>query len=121
MPSSPPRPCRAVMCSGKTINAQGYCDRHADQAGAWKKSSSRKQDRGGRPWRRKRQRILQRDKGLCQPCLERGFFTPAVEVDHFVNIASGGTDSDDNLQAICGPCHKAKTQGEARRGRGDDA
>ena len=75
----------------------------------------------GRPWRRIRERILQRDKGLCQPCLKQGFYTPANEVDHIVNIASGGTDSDDNLQAICGPCHKLKTQQEARRGRGADA
>lgn len=108
------------MCAGKTIHKHGYCDKHADQAVAWKKSSSLKQDRGGRPWRRKRQRVLQRDKGLCQPCLKQGVYTPATEVDHIVNIASGGTDSDDNLQAICGPCHKAKTLEEARRSRGAD-
>ncbi|WP_422822410.1 HNH endonuclease [Vreelandella populi] len=109
------------MCAGKTTHKHGFCDKHADQAVAWKKSPSTKRDRGGRPWRRKRQQILRRDKGLCQPCLKQGFFTPAVEVDHVVNIASGGTNSDDNLQAICEPCHKAKTLEEARRGRGTDA
>lgn len=121
MPSSPPRPCRAPMCAGKTTHKHGYCDKHADQAVTWKKSPTAKQDRGGRPWRRIRQRVLERDKGLCQPCLSQGKYTPAVEVDHIVNIASGGTDSDTNLQAICDPCHKAKTQTEARRGRDAEA
>lgn len=109
------------MCAGKTTHNHGYCDKHADKAVTWKKSSNTKQERGGRPWRRIRQRVLERDKGLCQPCLVQGKYTPAIEVDHVINIASGGTDSDDNLQAICDPCHKAKTQAEARRGRGADA
>ncbi|SES12327.1 5-methylcytosine-specific restriction enzyme A [Vreelandella subterranea] len=121
MPGSPPRPCRAPMCAGKTTHKHGYCDTHADQAVTWKKPAHKKSGRGGRPWRRIRERILQRDKGLCQPCLRKGIYTPAAEVDHIVNEASGGTDVDDNLEAICNPCHKAKTQEEARRGRGVDA
>lgn len=72
--------------------------------------------RGGRPWRRLRDSILQRDKHLCQPCKATGRYTLATQVDHIVPQAEGGTDDRVNLQAICGPCHEAKTKEEAARG-----
>lgn len=72
--------------------------------------------RGGRPWRRKREAVLKRDRYLCQPCQRAGLITEATEVDHLVNLAEGGTDDDTNLQAICTECHQEKTQAEAQRG-----
>ncbi len=54
--------------------------------------------RGGHPWRRKRAAILVRDNYTCRVC---GLITKDLEVDHIVNVAQGGTDDDDNLQAIC--------------------
>ena len=66
--------------------------------------------RGGRPWRRKREAILVRDNYTCRMC---GLTTKDLEVDHIVNVAQGGTDEDGNLQAICIPCHKAKTARES--------
>lgn len=69
--------------------------------------------RGGRPWRRKRESILLRDKYTCQKC---GTVTLDLEVDHIVNIAQGGNDDDANLQALCVPCHQAKTAIEAAHG-----
>lgn len=72
--------------------------------------------RGGRPWRRKRERILKRDHGLCQPCQRNDTFTLATQVDHVIPKADGGTDDDSNLQSICGPCHDAKSKAEAKRG-----
>lgn len=66
--------------------------------------------RGGRPWRRKRESILIRDNYTCRVC---GLTTKDLEVDHIVNVAQGGTDDDGNLQAICVPCHKAKTARES--------
>ena len=75
------------------------------------------QGRGGRPWRRKRARILARDGKLCQPCKAAGRLTLATQVDHIVPKAEGGTDEEDNLQAICAPCHDAKSRTEATRGR----
>lgn len=66
--------------------------------------------RGGRPWRRKREAILIRDHYTCRVC---GLTTKDLEVDHLVNVAQGGTDDDGNLQAICIPCHKAKTARES--------
>lgn len=66
--------------------------------------------RGGRPWRRKRESILVRDNYTCRAC---GLITKSLEVDHIINIAEGGTDDDSNLQALCIPCHKAKTARES--------
>ena len=66
---------------------------------------------GGR-WEKVRQRILKRDKHLCQVCLKRGRPTPAAEVDHVVPLFKGGTDDDANLQAICRSCHDSKTRAE---------
>ncbi|NMY81657.1 HNH endonuclease [Pseudomonas rhodesiae] len=71
--------------------------------------------RGGRPWRRKRESILIRDNYTCRVC---GLTTKDLEVDHIVNVAQGGTDDDGNLQAICVPCHKAKTARESAAHQG---
>jgi 5-methylcytosine-specific restriction protein A len=67
--------------------------------------------RGGRPWRRKRAAILLRDRYTCQQC---GHIGMDLEVDHIINVARGGTDDDENLQALCIPCHKSKTASESQ-------
>ena len=33
----------------------------------------------------------------------------ATEVDHIIELAIGGTNTIDNVQPLCSPCHKAKT------------
>lgn len=70
----------------------------------------------GRPWRRKREAVLSRDRYLCQQCERAGRVTVATEVDHIVSIAANGSDDDENLEAICAECHKAKTAREAAAG-----
>nr|WP_234238571.1 HNH endonuclease signature motif containing protein [Halomonas desiderata] len=60
---------------------------------------------------------MERDRYLCQPCKLGGRATPAKIVDHIKPKAEGGTDSPDNLQAICESCHKAKTLSESQRAR----
>ena len=117
MPSKVPRPCRATMCPGKTVERHGYCEKHAHLATGWTQRRHGKGGRGGRPWRRKRDRVLRRDNYLCQPCMRAERIQPASEVDHIVGLACGGTDDDDNLEAICTPCHKAKTARESQSGR----
>lgn len=72
--------------------------------------------RGGRPWRRLRESILQRDQHLCQPCKAQGRYTEATQVDHVIPQSEGGTDDRVNLQSICTECHEAKTSEEAKRG-----
>lgn len=68
--------------------------------------------RGGRPWRRLKQKIHTRDEWTCQCC---GRVTMDLELDHIKNVAQGGTDDEANLQSLCVPCHKKKTQMESQR------
>ena len=63
-------------------------------------------------WKTLAKHVMIRDHRTCYLC-----GGPATDVDHKVPYAEGGTDDPDNLGAICQPCHKAKTQTEATRGR----
>lgn len=77
----------------------------------WSRTS--RHERGyGTQWDKTRLRILKRDNYLCQPCLAEGRIHTANEVDHRIPKAKGGTDDDDNLQAINHDCHVAKTTRE---------
>lgn len=42
----------------------------------------------------------------------------SVVVDHRRPLWQGGTDDPHNKQALCGPCHRAKTAREARQRNG---
>lgn len=68
----------------------------------------------GAAWQRARKLALERDCGLCQVCARAGRVTVATAVDHILPKSRGGTDELGNLQAICTPCHRAKTQTESR-------
>lgn len=68
--------------------------------------------RGGRPWRRLRQAVLLRDKYTCRYCGRVSI--EDMDVDHIINLASGGTDDMANLQTLCKSCHKRKTATEQR-------
>ena len=112
-------PCRVFGCPNHVTRSQnGYCDVHADKRTGWAKTQERKgntTERGyGHAWRKLRTQVLERDGYLCQACKAKGRITPATDVDHIVNKASGGTDDIDNLQALCRACHKAKTQAESQ-------
>ena len=65
-------------------------------------------------WAIVRRRVLDRDGWRCQKCGLPG----RLEVDHLTPLADGGgVYEPDNLQALCRPCHFAKTkrENEARR------
>ena len=67
-------------------------------------------------WKETRALVLRQAGHLCQalpPCTY-----PATQVDHIVNLASGGTHDLNNLQALCDWHHKRKTQQEAANARG---
>lgn len=72
--------------------------------------------RGGRPWRRLRIAILERDNYLCQcdDCTRLGLIRIANEVDHIIPLSRDGTDDETNLRAINSECHKKKTAKESR-------
>ena len=116
----PKTPCRAYGCHNLVSRRQrGYCDDHASKRYGWHKHQKGRTntERGyGKAWRALRQQVMERDSYLCQVCLIDGRYTPATEVDHIINKASGGTDELTNLQAICRECHKIKTQAESRKG-----
>lgn len=64
-----------------------------------------------------RQRILNRDGHTCQACGGTRCNNQRLEIDHRVPHAEGGTDRDDNLQALGKtPCHTEKTHRERLRG-----
>ncbi|TNE75072.1 MAG: HNH endonuclease [Gammaproteobacteria bacterium] len=116
MPKRTAKPCRARLCTRTTREKHGYCDEHIDQARSWTRGRAGR-GRGGRPWRRLRDQVLERDQFLCQPCKREGRVTPGNEVDHIIPEAEGGHTVANNLEATCHHCHKAKTQQEALRAR----
>jgi 5-methylcytosine-specific restriction protein A len=46
----------------------------------------------------------------CRDCRDRGYATPAEEVDHIVPLEDGGTNHDENLRSLCRACHRARTK-----------
>lgn len=116
MPSKPMKPCAAPGC-GALVRGSRYCPDHKHLGKAWV-TSKRSERVGikGRPWRRLREEILQRDSYLCQceECRVSGSLRVAHEVDHIVPLAQGGSDNASNLRAISKDCHRLKTQRESR-------
>lgn len=117
--------CRQPGCA-TTVVKSGYCAAHVRPAGGWRSDAERgtRQERGyGAEWERTRKRILSRACGLCEceECRRLGRVRVAREVDHIVPKAQGGTDEDNNLQAISRECHKAKTLREREEQRAASA
>lgn len=63
-----------------------------------------------------RDRILSRDGGICrcERCRASGDTRIATIVDHIVPLWMGGTEADENRQAINAECHDLKSADEAR-------
>lgn len=122
MPSAAPRPCRHAGCSSLVRDGSGYCGVHqADKklgTFADPRRGSRQSRGYGAAWDKVRKIVLARDKGLCQECLRRSQYRLAAVVDHKIPKFEGGTDEEENLQALCKACHDAKTASESKRGRG---
>jgi 5-methylcytosine-specific restriction protein A len=116
MPRSAPTPCRYPGCS-KVLDVSGYCDQHRslmhkDYARARKGFDTEQGFYQSSRWRATRASFL-RENQLCVKCLEHGVLQPAKVVDHIVPIKRGGDRfGRSNLQALCVPCHNAKTASE---------
>ncbi len=103
MPTRLPSPCCVPGCAA--VSASRYCALHAggpayERAGKY-----------GRPWRRLRRIILERDP-FCRACNVE----PSTQVDHIVSVRRNGNNDLDNLQGLCDSCHGAKTMRELRCG-----
>jgi 5-methylcytosine-specific restriction enzyme A len=76
-------------------------------------SSRRPKDPPG--WSTTREYVIQRAGGRCQH--ESGCNHEGKDVDHIVNLASGGDHHVDNLRLLCPWHHKQKTAQEAAKAR----
>lgn len=119
MPVAAPRPCSHPGCGVLVRDGSGRCVKHP-KPGAFRTQAKQETNttaRGyGWDWQVLRKAILSRDHGLCQVCWAAEVVTVAREVDHIVSKKLGGSNEPSNLQAICTPCHKIKTQTEAAHG-----
>lgn len=113
MPTAPLRPCTHPGCPA--LSATGRCEKHKSNWANHQKGRSSSQRGYGAEWRKVRKFVIDRDQGLCQNCLLTGKYTPGKEVDHIIPKSEGGTDSPDNLQLLCIPCHRKKTAEEANQ------
>lgn len=90
-----------------------YCPAHKPKPWA----TSRRREHltvTGTAERKRREKILKRDMGICYVCDQPG----ADQVDHVVPLSEGGADEEHNLASIhAEPCHREKTAAEAVRGR----
>jgi 5-methylcytosine-specific restriction endonuclease McrA len=68
--------------------------------------------RTGRPWQRKKARVIRRDGGICHLCGQPG----ADSADHLVPYSQGGTDAASNLAAVH---HNAEPRCNRIRGNRD--
>ena len=71
-----------------------------------------------------RKQVYARDNGLCQECkrkgkikqlnlhTKRGDNSTMAYADHITPRKQGGTDTLDNYQLLCKPCHDRKTNEE---------
>jgi 5-methylcytosine-specific restriction protein A len=68
-------------------------------------------------WRKVRQQVLERDDHRCQ-LRYPGCRGRADEVDHGVDVAMGGALYDvDNCRAVCGACHRRRSNAKRQRSR----
>lgn len=89
-------PCAEPGCP--TLTTDTHCPAHRRRSGrspAWRHLA----------------RVILAERVWCEQC---GYPTRADEVDHITPLADGGAELDPaNCQALCRPCHKAKTALEA--------
>lgn len=121
MPGRASRECTWPGCRVLISDGSSRCERHRPAAWARKADAAESTTTGrgyGWRWQGLRERILKRDRYLCQISLAQGRIVSATEVDHKVPKFEGGTDDPDNLQAVSKIEHAKKTEAERLRGLG---
>ena len=72
-------------------------------------------------WQSTRRAYLASVGGLCERCLKKGLYRPAVIVHHKVYIAPENINNPEitlnwaNLEAVCRECHEDEHKGSNRR------
>ena len=109
MPKMPKRPCGFPGCPNLTDGR--FCEEHAKQENRryerYQRDPATKR-RYGRAWQRIRDRYAAAHP-FCEECYKRGVLTPTEEIHHIKPLAHGGTHAEDNLMALCKPCHSRIT------------
>lgn len=111
MPRKAKRPCRFRGCPLLTDLESGYCKEHEKiQTRHYDKfiRSPEHNKRYNYQWRKLRKRFLDAHP-LCEQCKANGRYTAATEVHHIKPLADGGTNDENNLMALCKPCHSRIT------------
>ena len=109
MPKTPKHPCGFPGCPNLTDGR--YCEEHAKQENRRYERYQRDpaiKRRYGRMWQRIRNRYAAAHP-FCEECYKKGIITPTEEIHHNIPLAHGGTHADDNLMALCKPCHSRIT------------
>ena len=109
MPKQPRRPCGFPGCPNLTDGR--FCEEHAKQENRryerYQRDPATKR-RYGRAWQHIRDRYAAAHP-FCEECYKRGVLTPTEEIHHIVPLSHGGTHAEDNLMALCKPCHSRIT------------
>ena len=107
MPRKPKHPCAWPGCPKLVEPGSRYCEKHAKERNRQYERYERDKDtkrRYGRTWKRIRDRYIALHP-LCEECLKEGRSVLATEVHHKLPLADGGTNDENNLQALCKACH----------------
>lgn len=97
--------CASFPCNNMALPGSAYCQEHTPAR------APKDTDRFylSITWRHFRAWYLSKHP-LCEQCEKEGRITPAVMVDHIVEIKDGGAlTSESNAQALCWKCHGVKT------------
>ena len=99
--------CAMPGCPNLVDAGVSYCPAHRPK----------RQNRAhyNREWEKISKHFLQKHP-LCMECEKNNRLTPATEVHHIIPVADGGTNSYDNLAALCKSCHSRITFKENRFG-----
>lgn len=111
MPKRAARTCSRPNCPG--IVRSGECS----ECGPQRKISDQQHDqrrgtaasRGYDARWRKTRLLFLRANPLCVMCEVAGLVVPATDVHHVIAKRDGGTDEENNLQALCHSCHSRIT------------
>ena len=74
-----------------------------------------------RRWQKTRAAYLRSVGGLCERCLKKGLYHPAVIVHHKVYLTAENINTPEialswnNLEAVCRECHEDEHSGQDRR------
>lgn len=94
------------------------CDKHRTKVYDKNyRAKDRKKVYNSKKWKLAREKALLRDSMLCVICKAEGKETLAKEVDHIEELRDDMTKAYDldNLQSLCIPCHRKKTQREKEK------